>query len=230
MALLARSPDLAGKTRLVSGLEPDTAAALRTALLLDTLDVALASGWPVRLFVTPSSATDALRARLAADPAIAPHLDRIHLHPQVEGDLGVRMGDAVARTLLAGHRVAVLVGADVPDLPVTALRAAGQAIAANPGMAALALGPASDGGFYLAATADAATLRTACAGLTWGHPDVLAGVQARAKAAGQKVQLVAAWHDVDTPDDLAGLCRRAAVTGRAPRTRQVAATLPAGLQ
>ena len=226
VAMLVRDPDGAGAPALVEGLDESAAAALRTAILLDTIEAALAPGWPLRLFVSPSTQIDALRARLRSDAAIAPHLDRVCLHPQVDGDTGVRMGDAVARTLLAGHRVAVLVGADVPDLPPTALRAAAQGIAANPGMATLALGPTSSGGVYLAATSEASVLRTACAGLSWGHADVLTDMQARLKAAGHKVQLVTAWHDVASAAGLDALCRRAALTGRAPRTRRVAATLP----
>jgi glycosyltransferase A (GT-A) superfamily protein (DUF2064 family) len=229
VAMLVRSPESSGTASLVPGLDDVTASALRTAILHDTIEAALAPGWPLRLFVTPSAQIDALRARLRADPAIAPHLERVCLHPQVDGDISVRMGDAVARTLLAGHRVAVFVAADVPDLPPTALRAAAQGIAANPGMATLALGPTSAGGVYLAATAEASVLRTACAGLTWGHADVLTDMQARLKAAGHKLQLVTAWHDVESPAGLQALCRRAALTGRAPRTRAVAATLP-GLQ
>lgn len=229
VAMLVRGPEAAGPSPLVSGCDETTALALRRAILFDTIEAALAAGWPLRLFVSPSVQIDALRARLQADPAIAPLMGRVCLHPQVDGDTGVRMGDAVARTLLAGHRVAVLVDADVPDLPPTALRAAAQGIAANPGIASLALGPSSDGGVYLAATSEAAVLRAACAGLTWGHDDVLTDMQARLKAAGHKVQLVTGWHGVDDAAGLAALCRRAALTGRAPRTRRIAATLP-GLQ
>lgn len=225
VAMLVRSAEASAPVSLAAGIDDATASALRTAILFDTIEAALAPGWPLRLFVTPSSHIDALRARLAADPAIGPLMDRVCLHPQVDGDTGVRMGDAVARTLLAGHRVAVLVAADVPDLPPTALRAAAQGIAANPGMATLALGPTSGGGVYLAATAEASLLRVACAGLTWGHADVLTDMQARLKAAGHKVQLVTSWHDVDSPAGLEALCRRAALTGRAARTRRVAAAL-----
>lgn len=225
VAMLVRSPESSALAGAVPGIDDATASALRQAILFDTIDAALTPGWPVRLFVTPSSQIDVLRARLSNDPAIGPLIDRVCLHPQVDGDTSVRMGDAVARTLLAGHRVAVLVSADVPDLPPTALRAAAQGIAANPGMATLALGPTSSGGVYLAATSEASVLRTACAGLTWGHGDVLTDMQARLKAAGHKVQLVTSWHDVESAAGFEALCRRAALTGRAARTRRVAASL-----
>ncbi|MFN7979597.1 MAG: DUF2064 domain-containing protein [Vicinamibacterales bacterium] len=228
VAMLVRSPE-SSSPALAAGGDDAAVSALRTAILFDTIEAALAPGWPLRLFVAPSSQIDVLRARLSNDAAIGPQMDRVCLHPQVDGDTGVRMGDAVARTLLAGHRVAVLVSADVPDLPPTALRAAAQGIAANPGMATLALGPTSAGGVYLAATSEASVLRTACAGLTWGHGDVLTDMQARLKAAGHKVQLVTSWHDVASEAGLEALCRRAALTGRAPRTRRATAARP-GLQ
>lgn len=220
--MLARSPLVEGKSALTAGLDDTDASALRAAILLDTVHAAIGGGWPLHLFVTPTAEREAVGALLRRDAALASHAAQIHVHPQVDGDFGVRMADAAARTLGEGHDVALLVRADVPDLPPNALRAAAEAVAAGATGASLAFGPASDGGFYLAATTAAAALSAAFSDVTWSAPDVLDAVTRRAQAAGCRVKRVLPWYDLDTRADLAALLARAAVTGRASRVRQVA--------
>ncbi len=212
----------------LSGLDEVSEAALRRAMLLDTIDAALAPGWPLHLYVTPAGEVEAMRDALTADTRLSAHPTVVHVHPQGDGDPSMRMGDAVARTLHAGHDVTVLVGADVPDLPPNALRAAAQAVGANPGQGPLAFGPTGDGGFYLVAAADAGALRAACAGMTEGAAGLLAHITARARAALGAVHLVTPWHAVDSRAALDALCRRARVSGRAVRTLQVAEAMAPG--
>jgi glycosyltransferase A (GT-A) superfamily protein (DUF2064 family) len=227
VAMLAPGGSPMASPRL-SGLDEASEAALRRAMLLDTIDAALVPGWPLHLYVTPGADVEAMRESLTADTRLAAHPAVVHVHAQGEGDAAMRMGDAVARTLRAGHDVTVLVAADVPDLPPNALRAAAQAVGANPGQGPLAFGPTGDGGFYLVAAADAGVLRAACAGMTAGAAGLLAVVTARARAALGAVHLVTPWHAVDSRAALDALCRRARVSGRAARTRQVADALAPG--
>ena len=222
VAMLARSPFAAGQSGLTSGLDDERASALRAAILLDTIDAVLGGGWPLHLFVTPSADRDALGTLVRRDPALAGRASQVAVHPQVDGDLGVRMADAAARTLAAGHDVALVVRPDVPDVPPNALRAAVAAVAGAATGAALAFGPSADGGFYLSATSSAAALSTAFTDITWSAPDVLASVTARAQASGCRVHRVIPWYALDTADDLAALLARAAVTGRASRVRRAA--------
>jgi rSAM/selenodomain-associated transferase 1 len=224
VAMLARSPRAEGKTRLTADLDPLLAAALRTALLLDAIDAALAAGWPLHVFVDPPEDASLVWTLMTDDRVLAGMADWCHLHAQAGGDLGERMTDAMARTLALGHDVVVLVGSDAPDLPVAILRDAARRAGDSAPDAGppLVLGPADDGGFYLVAArrADPRTF----AGVTWSQSSVLADVQARAGAAGREVVLVAPWRDVDTPDDLRALLARSG-TG-APRTRAIASRLP----
>ncbi|MGE0815324.1 MAG: DUF2064 domain-containing protein [Vicinamibacterales bacterium] len=223
VAMLARAPGAGGKTRLTASLDGLTASALRTAILLDTLEAALSLAWPVHVFVTPAGEVEAVDALAAADPALAPARPRLHVRPQADGDLGARMTAAIAGTLGAGHDVAVLVGSDIPDLPARAVAAAAAA-AAQGGGRVLAAGPAEDGGFYLLAAADASAAAAAFAGMTWSHDGVLAGITERAHASGYAVALVDRWHDLDAPADLARLV--AAGGPGARRTRAVARAIP----
>ncbi|MDP1570211.1 MAG: TIGR04282 family arsenosugar biosynthesis glycosyltransferase [Vicinamibacterales bacterium] len=211
--VLARAPDAPGKTRVTASLTAPQATALRTALLTDTLAAAAASGVPVDVCYTPAAAGGTLAA-LAGEVLAAP----VRLRPQGEGDLGARMRQAFDEAFAAGQEHVVLVGSDLPTLPPFHLT---DAIAALTSPADVVLGPSDDGGYYLVGVsrsrADVA-LGALFTGIPWGAPDVLARTLERLREAGVRVELVAPWFDVDTPEDLA----RVAADPRAeaaPRTR-----------
>ena len=218
--MLARSPFVAGKTRLTAGLDETAATALRAALLLDTLDAVLAPGWPIRVHLEPPDHAVRVEALLREDAALAPEAPRVSWHPQADGDLGSRMIAAVSGAIAAGHDLALVVGSDIPDLPTAALVAARDALVGTPRGTAVALGPVDDGGFYLVAATDGASLAAACAGVRWSQPTVLDDVTVRLTASGRHVVRVTPWADVDDRADLAALVRRAG-TGAA-RTRRAA--------
>jgi len=217
VAMLARSPRVSGKTRLTGELPEPAATALRFALLLDTMECALSAPWLLHLFLTPFEDQRFVDDAIRADAVLAPAAGRWRVHPQAEGDLGVRMAEAMTRTLAAGHDAVVLVGSDVPALPVTALTAAVHALSTEGGDRRLVFGPASDGGFYLVAGRGA--WPEAFAGVAWGRGTVLADVTARARAVALDVTLVEPADDVDVMADLARLLRTQPQE-RAPRTRQ----------
>lgn len=223
VVMLARSPFSAGKARLTSGLDPAAAADLRGAVLRDTIEAALAAGWPLHVHVTPGEDVARMAAWLADDVPLAAHAARVRWHPQAGDDLGARMIAAAGETLAAGHDVAVLVGSDIPDLPPAALTAAHAALAGTPRDARVVFGPAADGGFYLVAATGVASLAVAFHGVTWSQPSVLTDVTARLVAAGRDVTTVRGWPDLDDAADLRALLAR---PGGAPRTRAAASRIP----
>lgn len=223
VVMLARSPLVAGKTRLTAALDDPQATALRLALLLDSIESALAAGWPLHVHLDPPEHVARVQALLVADEALAPQASRVRWHAQVAGDLGARMIAAVGATLTAGHGIAVLVGSDIPDLPPAAITDACAALVDFPRGKRVVFGPAADGGFYLLATTDASVLAAAFDGLTWSQPSVLADVAARLGVAGCDVVHVAAWHDLDQRADLTALMSRPG--NGAARTRAVARRL-----
>ena len=217
VAMLARSPRVPGKSRLTAHLPKTSAAALRLALLLDTIECALAATWPLHLFVTPPEEQPHVADAIRADTGLAHAAGQWRLHPQADGDLGVRMVDAMARTLAAGHDAVVLIGSDLPALPVSALTAAVTALPTEGGDRRLVFGPASDGGFYLVAGRGA--WPEAFADVEWSRNTVLADVHVRARAAGVDVAHVESCDDVDVMADLERLLRTQPAD-RAPRTRR----------
>ena len=115
VAMLARSPFVPGKTRLTHGLPPDTAAALRTALLLDAMEAALPSGWPLHVSLDPRPPRRDRRS-VGSGPRFSPArstgVDSISRARVTSG------WDRRAATHLdGGHDAVVLTGFDMPDLP-----------------------------------------------------------------------------------------------------------------
>lgn len=188
VAILTRAPGSGGKTRLFAalGCEPDPA--LLAALLLDTLEAAVVPGVVRAVAFTPPSADAEMAALLPAD---------VVRLPQVEGDLGARMAAVFDGLLGAGAAGVILIGSDLPTLPVSTIAAARDGLLAGD---AVVLGPALDGGYYLiGATATPTTLL----GIgDWGRADVLDRTLELARREEIDVALLPPCADVDHPDDL----------------------------
>lgn len=173
------------KTRLARVLGDDKACALYRACILDLAE---------RLAAMP------YRVTWAYTPATAPFADLVpgaRCRPQVDGDLGARMADAIAHELADGLGPVLVIGADAPHLPAARLAEAGRALG---GVADVVLGPAEDGGYYLIGLR--APAPELFAGIPWSTSDVLAATRARAAAKGLRVHLLATEFDLDEPVDL----------------------------
>jgi hypothetical protein len=197
VAVLTRAPSAGGKTRLFAALGRPPDPALMTALLLDTLDGARASGRSCLVAVDPPGACDEVSALVP---------EGVRVWPQPAGPLGDRMRSVMAALLDGGAPAVVLVGSDLPDLRGAIVERALAHLARDPD--ALVLGPSADGGYYLIA---GTRVPAVFDGIAWGGPDVLAQTVAAAGRAGQTVHLLAGLRDVDTPEDLEA--------ARGPRTR-----------
>ena len=197
VAVLTRAPSDAGKRRIFDALGMPTDPALLTALLLDTLDAVLATGFRVLVGVEPATAADQVRALLP--PAV-------EVVGQGEGDLGDRMRGLMHAAFARGASAVILVGSDLPDLSADILREAARLLGDSP--QAVVLGPAVDGGYYLVGASAVPDIFT---GIEWGSARVLRQTEAAAAEAGLVCRYVATLHDVDEPSDLARV--------RAPRTR-----------
>ena len=192
VALLARAPSSGGKRRLFAALGLPADPALLRALLLDTLDGVLATGFRVLVGVEPATAADEVRALVPP---------RVEVVPQASGDLGDRM-PALMRTALSRGATAVLVvGSDLPDLSSEPLRDAVRVLQDEPH--AVVLGPATDGGYYLVGATHVPDIFT---GIDWGTAAVLEQTETALARAGLVGRRVATQSDVDLPMDL-GLVR-----------------------
>ena len=129
------------KTRLSPPLTPEECTALSACFIRDVAATiqSLADDGNVTAYAaySPAGSEAALRSLLPAG---------FRLMAQGEGDLGARMLASISGLLAAGHAGAILIGSDMPTLPISILRNAVQAVRGND---CLVLSPALDGGYTL---------------------------------------------------------------------------------
>jgi rSAM/selenodomain-associated transferase 1 len=112
------------------------------------------------------------------------------IEAQAGADLGERLSGAFDR-LLEGTDRAVIIGSDSPDLPVQYIRRAFQRLKHKD----VALGPATDGGYYLIGLRAAAP--ALFEGVKWGGPSVLADTLAGVEKDRRTLAMLPVWYDVD---------------------------------
>lgn len=135
-----------------------------------------------------------LAAAESADvPFFAGALPGWAVRPQSPGDLGARMAASFAQAFADGIGQAVLVGSDIPSLDVSGLRAAFAAL----DRAAVVIGPAEDGGYYLLGMRSPGL--DLFSGVAWSSASVFAETQAKAR--GAAVQLLQVLSDLDEKAD-----------------------------
>lgn len=218
LAVMAKAP-LPGsvKTRLMPVLSAQQAAALAHALLLDQLEHLRAFRIAdLYLAFTPPDARRLIR-RLAPP--------RFEIFSQRGADLGARMRHIFATLFARGHRRIVLIGGDLPPVPLEYLTQAFTYLAAkkSPFHRRLAkhvlsgfevqetgrfagaqqravLGPSLDGGYYLVGlNREQPVLFDR---MTWSHDRVLAQALQNLASVGVRRKQLRPWFDVDTIEDV----------------------------
>ena len=199
IVLFAKAP-LAGrvKTRLSPPLPPELAARLHDAFVRDTLE---------SLHSLDNSADVELHTDIPTDAWGDIAVPRKVQH---EGDLGLKMLQALDDALKTGRERVMIVGSDSPTLPVSHLELLLRA------QDDVALGPTLDGGFY--AIACTRVHPRMFDGVRWSAADTLDRTVRAIRACGLTVTQGAAWYDVDTPEDLE---RLASDPRLSPRTAAV---------
>ena len=198
------------KTRLASRLGDQTACDLYTALLHDTVTVAMQSRAEHVVFVVDGPPIAGYLSRNVVDTSSP----RISSWPQVTGNLGDRLAAAAAQAEAAGRMPLVFLGSDSPDLPVDYVDQALRRIRDHD----VVLGPAEDGGAWCIG------LRRAAGSLfehiAWSSEHTEAELRNRARDLGLNVGSLPAWYDVDETSDLDSLVERLRTNpSRAPYTR-----------
>jgi len=191
VVVFARAPRLGTvKRRLAADIGPRAALRFHVGTLTALLNGLLRDGrWNVVLAQTPDQARFPLRLR--------PGLHRIG---QGRGDLGARMGRAVA-----GYGRVVLVGSDIPDAGAADIAAAFRAL----GTAQAVFGPALDGGYWLIGLGPRRP-GDLFGSTRWSTPQTLADTLRQFQR--HRVTLLRTLSDVDTLEDW----RRHLASRRAP--------------
>ena len=218
LAIFAKAP-VAGqvKTRLCPPLTPEQAADLCRCFLLDTVErMCGLEAVQVFLAITPADSQPLFRSLLPFP---------VRYQPQRGASLGERQMNTLHDLLAAGFSRAVLIGSDIPSLPVAHVQAAFRRLE-DPGCDAV-FGPSRDGGYYLVGVRE--VHRPLFENIAWSTPQVLQQTLEQARKHGYRVALVPSWYDVDTPQDLLRLAGKTREpedeADDAPRTRQALARL-----
>lgn len=223
VGLMCKAPRIGvSKTRLAAAIGAERAAAFSAAFLRDMAalleDLAAEESVDLFAFFAPADAEAELRALLP---------QRMSLHVQDGRGLGEAMAGALTHMLARTPAGAVVIGSDLPSLPLSCL------VEAVRGLRDLdegaVFGPAEDGGFYLAGikSESAATLFDE---MVWSTRDVMSTMRARASRKGVSIREIPAWYDVDDAESLAwlkrDLCTGKVGAGRARATRRLLEASP----
>lgn len=193
LIIMLRAPGVGrGKSRLAAGVGRAEAWRIQRMLQARTLRIAHDRRWRTILCVTPDNA---VRAAIDGWPRT---MMRVAQGP---GDLGARLKRA-----LRGRRHVAVIGADSPQVTRAHIASAFAALKRG----AFAIGPCTDGGFWILAARDGDAAAAAMTGVRWSSAHTLDDVLGRLGAL--PIEL-ATLRDVDTAADWATLRRTA---GRTP--------------
>ncbi len=190
LVILTKAPQPGqSKTRLVPPLSYAEAADLARALLLDQLEN-LATFGGARLFIafTPETAAGFFDGFSAQG---------FTCFAQRGQSLGERMSHAFEHLFASGFANVILIGSDLPALPVRFFH---QAYAWLEKSADVVLGPSADGGYYLIAMNRLITAIFDDIG--WSSADVLSQTLHKLDDLSLKHELFSEWYDIDTVKDL----------------------------
>ena len=177
------------KTRLLPVLDPHQCVRLHWAFLKDLAGTYRKLDAHLFVAYTPDADWESLKT-------VFPHAG---FYPQKGNDLGERMYRVIRKVLGLGYESVILTGADLPLMTPEHL-AKGFAVLEE---ADIAIGPTSDGGYYLVGMKQ--PHRAIFENQRYGGETVLENTKAAGEAAGLTVVLANPCDDVDTPEDLRSL-------------------------
>jgi rSAM/selenodomain-associated transferase 1 len=177
------------KTRLVPSLSAIEASALAACFMQDTVATALGVVPELILAYAPHDGRALLETLLP---------DGLLWLEQRGENLGERLDGAVAHAARLGFSPILVIGTDSPTLSPSFIETARDALVA--GEADAALGPTTDGGYYLVG------LRVRARGLfqniSWSTPLAYEQTASNIKGLGLRLLKLPLWYDVDTTADL----------------------------
>ena len=190
LAVMAKAP-IPGevKTRLTPPLTQEQATEFYRALLLDQLDhLATLDSADLYVAFSPSNAGPLVESLLPAGYGC---------FPQCDGDLGSRMGGVFAELWRRGHGSSIVIGSDLPPVPLGTLHEGFQHLSTG---RQVVLGPSRDGGYYLIGMNHPSP--ELFSNMTWSHERVLTETTAKLARLGIDFRLLAEWFDIDTSKDM----------------------------
>ncbi|WP_028314313.1 TIGR04282 family arsenosugar biosynthesis glycosyltransferase [Desulfatibacillum aliphaticivorans] len=179
------------KTRLAAGIGDEAACDLYASFVQDMLSMLERTGGEIHVFFWP--------------PEEPPQMKTPYpLHPQKGASLGERMQNAFEEIFSQGYDKALLMGSDIPDLPMDIIQEAEKLLEEN----ACVLGPSEDGGYFLVGFTKKGFFPSIFSGPEWGTSKVLAQTLDVLQQSRIPCGLTTPWKDVDDLEDLKILLQR----------------------
>lgn len=221
LVIFAKAPVPGGvKTRLCPPLTADEAATIHGTFVLDTLERTKAAVTKLKLHAdrylacAPSSSLAFFR--------ILEERQAVSLIEQEGEDLGARMNRACETLFQRGYQQVLIVGTDVPSLPLDYYRQALDQLERHD----VVVGPALDGGYYMIGLKK--LLPALFQGIPWSTDRVLTMTREKAVDMGLRVALLPEWRDVDTIEDLRVLIDASILDAGKPKQEQSFSNRTAG--
>jgi uncharacterized protein len=183
------------KSRLAAGLDENVVLDLYKCFVEDLLQTLKRAGFRPIIAFYPSEAGDKITEWLG--------VEYIYM-PQTGPDLGTRMKNAFTRAFAQGCSRVVLIGSDVPDLPVEIIKDAFTSLKDYDA----AIGPARDGGYYLIGFSNDGFLPRIFDDIPWSTAVVFTRTIEILREEGCEVRQLPFWRDIDRPEDVVDLIKR----------------------
>ena len=177
------------KTRLASAIGDKMAVKLYKRFLLETLFTLNRGTFLFYLCYTPVDSLNELKDWLG---------DHYLYLPQIGENLGERMKNGFAEAFSMNFKRVILVGSDIPDLPLEFIEEAFTSLDEKDGV----VGPSFDGGYYLIGFKNKSFSPRAFDGMHWSTETVFEETLKILKQEGLAIHTLQPLGDIDTVEDL----------------------------
>lgn len=177
------------KTRLAKDIGIRFAQELYRRFILDMLNTLKNSQKDIVISVSNAERIADVEKWLGSEYAFA---------AQQEANLGERMSNAFRKAFDSGYENAIIIGSDLPDLPLYFVESAFLELAGND----IVIGPAADGGYYLIGFKHDTFNPGILGGIDWSTDRVFRQTVTKTEKLGLTMHLLPQWRDVDDIDGL----------------------------
>jgi rSAM/selenodomain-associated transferase 1 len=182
------------KLRLAAVIGDDSAVSVYKNIVVQMLSTLKKGTFPLYICFFPKNAQKPIRNWLGRE---------YRYMPQNGKDLGERMRNGFIDGFAMGYKRVVLIGSDIPDLPLGFIEEALISLRKKDAV----IGPAFDGGYYLIGFRDKTFSPQVFEGIAWGTKNVFDETMKKLKRFGRGVHTLPYQRDIDTVEDLKRLKR-----------------------
>jgi rSAM/selenodomain-associated transferase 1 len=177
------------KSRLAAVIGGDSAVRLYKNLVAQMLSTLKEGTFPTYICFFPKNAEKSTKNWLGREYRYMPQNGR---------DLGERMRNGFIEAFEMAFKRVVLIGSDIPDLPLEFIEEAFIRLNKND----VVIGPAFDGGYYLIGFKDKTFFPQLFEGIAWGRKTVFDETMKKLKRSRRAVHTLPYQRDIDTAKDL----------------------------